>query len=322
MRVSYIVLAYNQEAYIREAVKSAFEQENDYIEVILSDDSSTDNTFAIMNEMASSYHGGKIVKVRRNDRNIGVGAHLNQAVLSASGDVLVLMAGDDIAFPHRTDRIISEFRRSARVQCVFSNSFRTDHESKLTKELQFPQGQSFDFGTDTIMRQGVCWVHGATAAYSRAVFESFPPLNSEIIHEDKVLPFRARLIGDIRYIPDPLIFYRQHDRNLYNRSPAAISANPKAQLIRTARQDVAVAEQRLLDTQFLAGENHETSERALQLLLMAKHKLAILEKPKLSNLMHFVNWMRLYNPRRSFLLNIISYMHLRWRTARKENASS
>ena len=50
--VTFALFAYNQEAFIREAVASALSQTYEPLEIILSDDCSTDRTFAIMQELA------------------------------------------------------------------------------------------------------------------------------------------------------------------------------------------------------------------------------------------------------------------------------
>ena len=51
--VTFALFAYNQEQYIREAIEGAFAQTYQPLEIILSDDCSTDRTFEIMREMGS-----------------------------------------------------------------------------------------------------------------------------------------------------------------------------------------------------------------------------------------------------------------------------
>ena len=46
--VTFALFAYNQEKYIREAVEGAFSQTYQRMEIILSDDCSTDSTFDIL----------------------------------------------------------------------------------------------------------------------------------------------------------------------------------------------------------------------------------------------------------------------------------
>lgn len=53
--VTFALFAYNQEKYIREAVDGAFSQTYEPLEIILSDDCSSDRTFEIMQEMAAAY---------------------------------------------------------------------------------------------------------------------------------------------------------------------------------------------------------------------------------------------------------------------------
>jgi glycosyltransferase involved in cell wall biosynthesis len=55
--VSFIVVAYNQDKYIKEAVLGAFSQTYQPLEIILSDDGSSDLTFEIMQDMVEKYVG-------------------------------------------------------------------------------------------------------------------------------------------------------------------------------------------------------------------------------------------------------------------------
>ena len=55
--VTFALFAYNQEKYIREAVEGTFSQTYEPLEIILSDDCSSDRTFEIMEEMAATYDG-------------------------------------------------------------------------------------------------------------------------------------------------------------------------------------------------------------------------------------------------------------------------
>ena len=93
--VTFAVFGYNQEKYIREAVESALAQSYEPMEVVLSDDCSTDQTFEIMQEMARSYVGNKIVIARRTHANLGTFLHVVDVANIAKGELLVLAAGDE-----------------------------------------------------------------------------------------------------------------------------------------------------------------------------------------------------------------------------------
>ena len=76
--VSFAVIAYNQERFIREAIEGAFAQTYEPLEIILSDDCSPDRTFDIMQEMAAAYDGPHKVVLNRNEPNLGLVPHVNR----------------------------------------------------------------------------------------------------------------------------------------------------------------------------------------------------------------------------------------------------
>ena len=68
------------------------------------------------------------------------------------------------------------------------------------------------------LRTGSPVILGATAAWSRSLFERFGPIREDLTYEDMALGFRARLSGGISFIGAPLIKYRLHDHNLHHSS--------------------------------------------------------------------------------------------------------
>jgi glycosyltransferase involved in cell wall biosynthesis len=84
--VSFVLIAYNQEQFIAEAIQGAFAQTYSPLEIILSDDCSRDGTFRIMEEMANAYHGPHTVILNRNPKNLGIGGHVNRVMELAQGE--------------------------------------------------------------------------------------------------------------------------------------------------------------------------------------------------------------------------------------------
>src|SRR5690606_34870225 len=88
--VSYIILSYNQEKYIADAISSALNQSYSNIEYIISDDCSTDHTFSIIQKACNL--SKKNIKILKNEVNVGLVNHLNNCLKYASGDLIVLAA--------------------------------------------------------------------------------------------------------------------------------------------------------------------------------------------------------------------------------------
>src|SRR5215208_5561829 len=90
--VSFALLTYNHEKFIRDAVSAAFAQTYQPLEIIISDDCSTDQTFEIVQEMVLAYTGEHRVVLRRNPENLGadgLGLHVTRVFDSSEGELIV-----------------------------------------------------------------------------------------------------------------------------------------------------------------------------------------------------------------------------------------
>jgi glycosyltransferase involved in cell wall biosynthesis len=211
--ISFPVVAYNQERFVAEAVKGAFSQTYSPLEIILSDDCSPDRTFEIMREMATSFKGPHKVILNRNEKNLGIGGHVNRIMELANGELIVPSAGDDISIPARVDRIYPEWRSSnGRVKSLYSNAVIIDALGK-TRGLLFKPGTQTHFSLQRLVLESVCPVLGSSHAWSRDVFDRFGPMKTPLIREDMVIPFRSALFGKVQYIDEPLVYYRRHPGN-------------------------------------------------------------------------------------------------------------
>src|SRR2546428_12446679 len=103
--ISFLIASYNQEAFIREAVESAFAQSYSPLEIIISDDCSNDRTFEIAQKMAAAYQGPHSVRLNRNATNFGIGGHANRVMELCRGELLAAAAGDDVSMPPRAEII-------------------------------------------------------------------------------------------------------------------------------------------------------------------------------------------------------------------------
>lgn len=97
-KVSVCVVTYNQEKYIRQCLQSIMDQVTNFdFEVIVSDDCSTDNTRAIVQEFADRYPG--VVKPIFHERNIGALKNFVFVHQQAVGEYIAHVDGDDYCLP-------------------------------------------------------------------------------------------------------------------------------------------------------------------------------------------------------------------------------
>ncbi len=206
--VTFMLFAYNQEKYIREALEGAFAQTYEPLEILLSDDCSTDSTFEIMKKMVSFYDGPHTVRLNRNEKNMGISAHVRFLHEMSSGEYIIHAAGDDISYSNRTEVIVSGFlKEKIEPSIVKSNAVRIDSEGAVLGEF-IPKYIKSVRVKNYLPFNIECPGPGSTYAISRKLLEKFPPPNKRLIAEDNMLCIRANLLDGALYLPDVLVKYR------------------------------------------------------------------------------------------------------------------
>ncbi len=212
--VSFILLAYNQERFVREAVAGALAQTYSPLEIILSDDCSTDETFRLMCQAAEEYDGPHRLILNRNKVNIGIAEHLNLLTKTASGSIFVVAAADDVSLPHRTEALIGQFKNNPSVTAAFSGAIDVDEKGREIAKSAVNEPSTERFRPHSIINS-LFGGFGATYAWRREVFERFGPISARLRSEDVVIPFRCALLGEINYTDIPLVHYRRHQTNTW-----------------------------------------------------------------------------------------------------------
>ena len=169
--VSYLLLTYNQEKYIKEAVESTLAQTYSPLEIIISDDCSTDNTFEIIKKTVAEYKGPHKIILNRNEHNLGIAFHVNKIMSLARGELFVMGAGDDIAFPKKTEKFVEVWLKNKNITALSSGYKLIDNEDKeiSTRYLE-PEGLSIDDLYSEIKNS--IWA-GCSVAYSARLFRYF-----------------------------------------------------------------------------------------------------------------------------------------------------
>lgn len=211
---TFALFAYNQEKYIREAIEGAFAQTYSPLEIILSDDCSSDRTYKIMEEMANSYDGPHKITLNRNPENLGLSEHVNRVMELVSGEIVVVAAGDDISLPERTKTSVEVFQANPDLMTVslgilvFSDEVPSTPKSACDYILR-------KYSIDDYIRNAHFHLNAPARAFRRRVFDEFGPLYSKCQVEDGPILFRSLLIGNCGYLPQISVFYRHHRNNMY-----------------------------------------------------------------------------------------------------------
>ena len=139
--ISIGVPVYNEAAHLREALDSLLGQDFADVEVLISDNCSTDGTSDICSEYAST---DRRVRYHRQDRLIGAGENFNSVVARATGDYFMWAAGHDLrhrAFLAKAHQVLRD--DPAAVLCYSRTRW-------IGPNAEFLREQSDGIGTDEL----------------------------------------------------------------------------------------------------------------------------------------------------------------------------
>ncbi len=209
--VSFVVLTYNQEEFVREAVLSAFSQKYSPLEIIISDDASSDNTVNIAKKMISEYSGEHQIILNVNSKNLGIGAHVNQVFSRARGEMILLAGGDDISHPQRTTRVVQRWLDSGKgAKAIYCGARHMHPDGSYYGhiETELERGNLSPEHLMTYKHFKRSLAIGACGAYAADVMRYFGNLDSNLSIEDIPLLVRASMLDGIEYIDEDLVDYR------------------------------------------------------------------------------------------------------------------
>lgn len=236
--VSYVVTTYNIEKYVEESVRCAFEQTYSPLEIVLSDDCSTDSTFEIMERMAKEYTGPHKIVLNRNKKNLGITKHMNKAYLElATGEIIVVAHGDDISDSNRTQVLVDYLSKHSECMQVACSAIVVDenlvpYSDFLQKNCWVSEERIYEFGSGAHVSVGF-------SAFRRKVMEFFGPLGDLRPTEDDPIGFRAIILGNIAYLPNKLVKYRKHAGS--NSNPEQFARFPLDEIYNQNLRDMELA---------------------------------------------------------------------------------
>jgi glycosyltransferase involved in cell wall biosynthesis len=238
LRATLILLAFNQEAFIREAALSCLAQDCEPIEIIFSDDASSDSTYAILEQVASEYRGPHQLVVRRNTSNLGIGGHYNFLCEISQGLLLVTAAGDDISAPHRVRRLLQAWdSQNGEPDLISSYLIRMGSDGAISDTLKVDDLSLWRSPDQWLAKRP--FVIGAAHAFTKRLHQKFGPFNSQLSFEDQVMSLRASCLGGGVTVTEPLVKYR--DGGISSRMVVdSTSAQERKILIRRHSQQIAL----------------------------------------------------------------------------------
>lgn len=197
--VSVLIPVYNEEKYLRDSLLSVIHSAVGVsVEIIVVDDHSNDDSFAIAKKLSCEF---PCIKAYKNSGK-GKASAYNFAFSHASGKSFVLFAGDDLMVPGSlADRVFPLLVEEGKV--ITTARYKTISEIKRFNGIVVPK------------RKGVRSRSGGTIAFNKAFAEDYFPIPEILKNEDKWLDCHIKYFNDvkIKILDNIVIHYRIHEKN-------------------------------------------------------------------------------------------------------------
>ncbi|HLO80306.1 MAG TPA: glycosyltransferase family 2 protein [Chitinophagaceae bacterium] len=205
--ISVVMATYNGAAYVEEQLTSILQQTYPSIEIVIVDDASQDDTVSIIKKYAADHSS---IKLFVNAVNSGYIKAFEKGLQMASGEFIALSDQDDIWMPAKISTLYEEIGSHP---IVYSDSLLIDEDGN-SLNLKLSDRKRL-VGFDDCL----CYTIGNSAAghamlITKELAKSCIPFPSILPH-DYWIGFRATCKGPIKYIPEPLVQYRQHAANVF-----------------------------------------------------------------------------------------------------------
>lgn len=224
--VSIIVITYNSSKYVLETLESAKAQTYKNIELIITDDFSTDNTIAIckawLDANKNHFIYTSLITVMENT---GVPANCNRGIKVANGSWIKLIAGDDILLENCITDNMAFVQKEINIKFLFSkvNYLKTD-KNGVSKKFEKQSSINTSFFKENPKRQHQLLVLGDVLIPAPAGFFNTKTLvglglfDEEIkLCEDYPMWMNATKNGiQLQFMNVVTVNYRVHNESIIN----------------------------------------------------------------------------------------------------------
>lgn len=208
-RVAYVIVARDKAAHVEKAVRAAFAQTYAPMDIVLSDQGSTDGTREILDRLAAAYEGPNTV--RRLDCPLvdrrgmpGLNVHFGWVMEQIDAELVIVATADDFSLPERAARMVEAFDRTGaamvRTRIAYAKPGQEVHSfSRYEREGWVGVRECIEDK-----------VGGSSAGgWRRSFWDQVKPMPL-IPGEDVYLPPLACVLGGFWYIAEPLYVYVEH----------------------------------------------------------------------------------------------------------------
>ncbi len=206
--VSVIVPVYNAEFFIEDCINSIISQDFEGLEILISDDGSSDNTRVLLDK----YIENDQIKIYLQEKNLGITDNCNFLLNKASGQYICFFAGDDVMLPNKISKQYTYMKSNRNLSFSYHlvDIFDTQSGDTIAITNHQPNLNFLDVGT-IISQMGISASMSIMARKSMLPKDLF---NSNFRYtSDWLMQIELAINGQVGYLDEVLCRYRKYGVN-------------------------------------------------------------------------------------------------------------
>lgn len=213
--VSILVYNYNYGRYLVECLESLANQTYKNIEIIFSDNASSDDSWDIALEFVKKYPG--LITITRNRKNLGVDANFRNCFLNLRGKYFINMCSDDVLAAEYVEKCVTVLENNSDLGFVMVHRDILDAESNRTEEVPFYNQSCEIDGHD---QAAVYMMAAVNPSVSQIMYNAKKTIDHTATgslvarwYGTRILDFNMCMEYPMAYIHQPLMSHRIHGEN-------------------------------------------------------------------------------------------------------------
>lgn len=209
-KVSIQMCTYNRAHFIEQAIESVLSQTFTDWELLILDDSSTDNT----NDLISKYTNDKRIKYFKNEVNLGIVRNRNKGLNLSIGEYIAVLDSDDYWIDDsKLEKQIEFLDNNIEYALVGTNMRIVDENNVSLKDLKYPTSDKV-IRSRMLIKNNFC--HSSTL-YRKNVAEKLGGYDNSLqLAEDYNLFLNIGINNKIANIDTFGVAYRKHSNQSYS----------------------------------------------------------------------------------------------------------
>jgi glycosyltransferase involved in cell wall biosynthesis len=218
--ITFIMPCFNAQLYLAESIQSILNQTVKNIELIITNDCSTDASKDIMDFYALKDRRIKVIDLKVNE---GMSNARNVANKAARASIIAVQDADDVSMPDRAFEIVKYFKNNPKTDLFYSAFTLIDEHNNPSESYMAEK-----FNINNVFEKRVTMIGHPTVAYKKKVILKNPYVNgvwSRLGFEDfRLITWLWKQKCNFGFINKPLVLYRWHNKNSsQNRNPEIVN---------------------------------------------------------------------------------------------------